>query len=716
MNGTLDSLRVSAVILPLCGVLLHATPATAQKTYHVSQSCGNDGYDGRATTWDGKHGPWKTLVRASAATYQAGDKLLLKCGDGWQETLTLHGNGSTGNPVTVASYDTGERPAIRRSTGNRTACVILDKVSGYRISDLEMSFAQNAIRIAADSRVTTALGDYRIENCFLHDIANPTFPDPAKNEGRAHNDYRNMGWAIFVDGYESPGPVHLKNLTVRNCIGLHTQGFFMPMGRVSLEDISFDGNTIAHNSFNSVYQIAAKRFNILNSVFVYSYPWEFHPNGSTQVLAGGVSGDMTVRNEVRNNEFGWAGDYPGCPDGCAYDFEGSTSGVTFQNNFVHDTFGEAVLFMGRCQHKDLIFDGNLFRNNVRFSPRWDVEVTLFPDDSGNGTFSNNTFFPRPGKRTINSKPACFTFTGNDETAVGTFVDLPLVTRVDYSAGMRTYTLSSRTPGATIRYTRDGSLPTASSTPCTGPITVRRSGVLNAKAFKAGSHASYVNSVVVELRDQEGAGPAAWWKLDEGTGHTATDSVGGDHGSISGCRWTGGRINGGLELDGVKDSLSIASARLMSISDTFTISFWARPRATRAATKESNSGTAGITAQRYALFPKHLGSGGNAGAGVSVGTNGISVYEHAADYLPPLLVGDFPLSGWNHIVVVYRNRQPTLYLNGVYEKAGCKSTKTVHPVFDLGGSDYGWYGGTLDDIRVYNRALTDAEIQVLAQTF
>ena len=267
-------------------------------------------------------------------------------------------------------------------------------------------------------RSRTELGDYLIENCFLHDTANPIFPDAAKNEGRAHNDYRNMGWAIFADGFESPAPVHLKNLTVRNCCGLRTQGFFMPMGPVSLDNVLFEGNTVSHNSFNSVYQIGAKGFDIIDSVFVYGYPWEFHPNGTTQVLAGGVTGDATVRNEVRNNEFGWAGDYPGRPDGCAYDFEGSTGSVTFQNNFVHDTFGEAVLFMPGCKHNDLIFDGNIFRNNVRFSPTWNVEVTLFPDNTGNGTLSNNIFFPRPGKKAINSKPACFTFTNNDENATG----------------------------------------------------------------------------------------------------------------------------------------------------------------------------------------------------------------------------------------------------------------------------------------------------------
>ena len=716
MKSTLESLGMSILFFSLCGLLLFVAPVAAQTTYFVSQSCGSDDYDGQAGEWDGKHGPWQTLTKASSVTHRAGDQLLLKRGDTWNETLTLSGDGAVGNLITIASYGTGQRPYIRRSTGNRTACVIIDNASGYLIRDLELGCAQNAIRVAVDSRRGTVLGDYLIENCFLHDTANPVFPDAAKNEGRAHNDYRHMGWAIFVDGFESAEPVHLKNLTVRHCVGLRTQGFFMPMGPVSLENVLFEGNTVSHNSFNSVYQIGAKGFDIIDSVFVYGYPWEFHPNGTTQVLAGGVSGDATVRNEVRNNEFGWAGDYPGRPDGCAYDFEGSTGSVTFQNNFLHDTFGEAVLFMPECQHTDLVFDSNIFRNNVRFSPRWNVEITLFPNNTGNGKFSNNIFFPRPGKKAINSKPACFIFANNQENATGEFVAMPLVTDIVCGSGARTYTLACKTPGVTICYTVDGSLPTASSTPYTEPITVHQSGVLNVKAFRDGCYASCVNSLGVDLRDQEGTGAVVWWKLDETSGATATDSVGDSTGSLTGCTWKGGKINNGLQFDGVKGAVALSPARLKTLFDTFTISFWAYPRALRVSTEEANSDVSGISGQRFALFPQHAGSDGEAGAGVSVGTNGISVYEHAANYLPSLLVDDCPLSGWNHVAVVYRNKQPTLYLNGVYEKAGCKSTKTVRPLFNLGGSDYGWYHGTLDDIRVYDRALTDAEIQVLATVF
>lgn len=61
-------------------------------------------------------------------------------------------------------------------------------------------------------------------------------------------------------------------------------------------------------------------------------------------------------------------------------------------------------------------------------------------------------------------------------------------------------------------------------------------------------------------------------------------------------------------------------------------------------------------------------------GISVGTNGVSIYEHAGGYMPPLLVWAGTLSGWTHLAVVYRNRQPFLYINGALVQTGLQSTK------------------------------------------
>jgi hypothetical protein len=67
--------------------------------------------------------------------------------------------------------------------------------------------------------------------------------------------------------------------------------------------------------------------------------------------------------------------------------------------------------------------------------------------------------------------------------------------------------------------------------------------------------------------------------------------------------------------------------------------------------------------------------------------------------------DIALAGRRHIAIVYRNRQPSLYIDGVFEKAGCRSAAPVRPQFTAGPEASG--------VKVYDRVLTDAEVQALA---
>lgn len=723
---------------------------SAGTTYYVSSSIGNDSYDGLAPRWNGKHGPWRTLGKASSITYTPGDKLLLRCGDVWNETLTLRGDGDAEHPVTVSSYGAGERPCILRTigAGRRDDCILVDDACGYVFQDLELGNSFCGIHVRVPGVRRQAYPYYRFRNCFFHDIVNLKCPD----EDDA------WAWAIWWDGRG-----RVKDVRVENCIGLRTQAFFSGGGGIR-SDITFDGDTISHGSLNQVYQSEALGFDILNCVFVYNYPWRYDRFGITQVIAGNLEGGPGIHYIVRNNEFGWPGDYPGSPDGCGYDFEVSTNGVTFQNNFVHNSYGEAVLFMGDRRQENMVFADNLFRNNVRFSPRWDCTIALFPNMQGNGTFRNNTFYLWPGKKAFASRPSCFTYEGNDEHPTKPFVEMPLVTRIQSRGGARVYSFACSTPGATIRYTTDGSLPNASSPVYRRPIAVRRSGVLNVKAFKPGYWPSYVNSIAVELRKPEGSHPVAvwqrgrwtygasrlkavanaftvsfwvrptkprmptpeagggigipdahWWKLDEGHGSVVKDAAGGSVGVVDGCNWVKEGHVTALAFDGSRGSVSLGWGTQNGTAGDFTIAFWAAPEATRATTPEASNGVLGIGNQRYALMPQQFSAAsGGAGCGVSVGTNGISVFELADNFLPSVLVADLPLTGWNHIAIVYRSGRPNLYVNGRYIKSGLRSTKRVYPAFSLGGNRYGWYKGMLRDVRVYPRALAPSEVQRLAE--
>lgn len=157
--------------------------------------------------------------------------------------------------------------------------------------------------------------------------------------------------------------------------------------------------------------------------------------------------------------------------------------------------------------------------------------------------------------------------------------------------------------------------------------------------------------------------------------------------------------------------------ISTVSNNFTIDFWVNPSSTRVSTTQSNSGTAGVNpSSRWVIYPWHGGVSGNnrAGVGVSVGTNGVSVGEHADGYLPTNLVWNGVISGWTHIAIVYNNRTPSLYINGSLVHTGTISAKaTVYPSTGSNAvASYGPYSGGLDNVRYWNRVLTAAEIQTV----
>ncbi|MCC7377185.1 MAG: hypothetical protein IT581_21165 [Verrucomicrobiales bacterium] len=169
-----------------------------------------------------------------------------------------------------------------------------------------------------------------------------------------------------------------------------------------------------------------------------------------------------------------------------------------------------------------------------------------------------------------------------------------------------------------------------------------------------------------------------------------------------------------------DSYNSTNAPFGGVANNFTIEFWARPSAARMSTSESDHGVfLEFEQNRFAVFPPQgtfaYGTG-HASAGVSVGTNGISVWQHSATYLTPVLVFDKPIQDWTHVAVVYTNAQPSLYLDGALVHVGLPSVGhlVVHPGYGFGGdlerTDFGRYAGELQDMRIWSTSLTAAQIQ------
>jgi hypothetical protein len=181
----------------------------------------------------------------------------------------------------------------------------------------------------------------------------------------------------------------------------------------------------------------------------------------------------------------------------------------------------------------------------------------------------------------------------------------------------------------------------------------------------------------------------------------------------------------LLFDGRDDQVEVPANTFSGVVNNFTIELWANPTGNRAVTRETNSGVSVLfhQFQRFAVFPDRgdLAYGTtHVSAGLSIGRNGISVFEHGTNrvlgaiHLPSRLVYSNALSGWTHVALVYASRQPQLYVNGALVRSGAASIfSSVHPSGSLGGStqgDYGNFEGQLDEVRIWNVALNQSQIQ------
>ena len=116
------SLRRAAVVALCAGWIavlggpagLQATVALASGTdYYVDSVNGSDANSGTSPT-----APWQTMAAVNGRTFGAGDTINLARGASWTGggagtgTITINGAGSSGSPITVQAYGTGNAPVI----------------------------------------------------------------------------------------------------------------------------------------------------------------------------------------------------------------------------------------------------------------------------------------------------------------------------------------------------------------------------------------------------------------------------------------------------------------------------------------------------------------------------------------------------------------------------------------------------------------------------
>jgi hypothetical protein len=190
------------------------------------------------------------------------------------------------------------------------------------------------------------------------------------------------------------------------------------------------------------------------------------------------------------------------------------------------------------------------------------------------------------------------------------------------------------------------------------------------------------------------GLIAHWKFDDGSGNTAIDSAGTNNGTLMGNpTWTSGRLDGALSFDGDGDYVVTAPVAPL-IGNTLTAQAWIR-------TSES----AGIW---NPIFTQNAGDGyyfyissGRPSFYIVVGAAYVQVVSQ--DVINP--------NEWYHIAGTNDGSNLKLYIDGQLEGSdnstgflgvssnaciGCEPTSSLY------------YMGLIDDVRVYNRTISESE--------
>ncbi len=302
---------------------------------------------------------------------------------------------------------------------------------------------------------------------------------------------------------------------------------------------------------------------------------------------------------------------------------------------------------------------------------------------------------------LNTSPASLTFSG---VAGGANPAAQNVSVTNTGSGTLSYT-------ATDNQTWITESPTSGTAPGSVAVSVSSAGlaagtytgtVQVASAGATGSPKSIPVTLNLSQPPPPAGGLVGSWSFDEASGYTVQDASGrGNPGTISGPARVAGRFGGGLSFDGQNDWVTVADSASLHLTTAMTIEAWVRPTALSTmwrtvAVKERLPGQLS-----YALY---------ANTDTTRPSGHVSTSQEYGLRGPAALT----IGSWAHLATTWDGTTLRLFVNGT-QVANALVTGTAlsstNPLRFGGNSIWSeWFAGVIDEVRLYTRALSTAEIQ------
>ncbi len=188
------------------------------------------------------------------------------------------------------------------------------------------------------------------------------------------------------------------------------------------------------------------------------------------------------------------------------------------------------------------------------------------------------------------------------------------------------------------------------------------------------------------------GLAAHYNFDEETGTVARDKIGTNHGTLKGPTRVAGKTGKAIQFDGRDDVVDFGDPATFRLTTALSIELWVRPEAPPAAGEPLLFGR-GIEAWGLTYY-----TDGCVWFYISNGGNQIKTAMTPKE--------------WNHLVATFDGKEMKLFINGELKeqrsstyRAAANSGSVLSGVDVVKGTHF---AGQIDEIKVYNRALTATE--------
>lgn len=224
-----------------------------------------------------------------------------------------------------------------------------------------------------------------------------------------------------------------------------------------------------------------------------------------------------------------------------------------------------------------------------------------------------------------------------------------------------------------------------------------------------SEVEYTNSAEVSVKPK--SGQALFYRFDELSGTKIRDFWGANHGSLlSAVQRSGGRSGNAIKLDGTANSYATLPAGIVSSLNDFTIATWIKMDAKSNWMRVFDFGTGTATH----MFLTVQAGAANAMRYAIKNNNSA---EQQVSYTYTL-----PLNSWTHFAITQSGNICRMYINGAL--AATNTNVTFKPS-TLGNTTLNYLGksqfndpifnGSIDDFRIYSRALEASEIAEIGST-